>query len=745
MTGEICAAFAAGFLTAKEAIAIAYYRGLAVSKTPKDGAMVAVGLAVAASKEKIASFGLEGRVHMACSNSPESSTISGDSAAVDLLTIELQNQGIFARRLKTDNKAYHSHHMLSVGHEYEELVSSVYAKRTATETEAPCPKMFSSVTGKLGTRELIDTPGYWRRNLESPVLFNKSLQDLLAGGSCHLIEIGPHSALQQPIKEISNAVQSKEKLVYTPTLVRGRDAERCLLDLCGALFLHQQTVTLNKANRLSSKCKVLHSLPTYRWDHKTLLWNEPRISTSFRGREHVHHDLLGSRVLGTAEQSSQWRTILRVKEVPWLADHKLGSTTVFPGAGYLALAAEALSQWVKSKGSILPGVKFRQIHILNMLVLQDEKNGVEIFTELKPAQISGANVSKKWWRFEITSLAADISTTHANGFIATHDGEIIASNPKLSISMDSVEEQATRTWYNRLAKEGLRFGPTFQALKRIQNDRAQKLSQTVSETHLLRGGAIGEELQSEYLIHPITLDAMLQTGIIASAAGLIPRLHGKVPVTIESAEIVASATITSSDICTIHAHSENVGFGTIKFDTALQSPAGQIIARVDGVRAITYDENRLQTNTAEDERNPVLRVLWKPDISLLTNDNAAFLTAYTDRFAHSLGNESDLGRFAGAVDLLTHWSARLRILELGNLDDDASGVLLHLLHSETPLRRYRSYTRARVTYDGKLVGHEIHHAAGVEADGAQEHDVEIQSDAVFDAVIIPPVSLSRML
>lgn len=702
--------------------------------------MAAVGLSAAVTKEKITSLGLEGRIHMACSNSPESTTISGDSDAIDLLIPSLQDQGIFVRRLKTDNKAYHSHHMLSISQEYEDLVASVYTKRTACETSTSYIEMFSSVTGQLGTKKLIDNPEYWRRNLVSPVLFNDALQNLLANGSCHIIEIGPHSALQQPIKQISDAVQEfKDKLIYTSTLVRGKDAERCLLDLCSSLFLDQQTVALNKANRLSSTCKVLHSLPTYRWDHKDILWSEARVSTTFRGREYAHHDLLGSRVLGTAEQSSQWRNILRVKEVPWLADHKLGSTVVFPGAGYLTLATEALSQLVKSKKSTtLPGVKFRKIHILNMLVLQDEKKGVEILTELKPAQISGASVSKKWWEFGVTSIAAGISTTHANGFIAS-SGDVIASNSKLCFPTDTMEEQATRTWYNRLAKEGLQFGPTFQALKRIQNDRAQKLFQTVSETRLLHGGASsGGELQSGYLIHPITLDAMLQTGIIASAAGSIPRLRGKVPVSIESAEITATITVTSSDIYTIHAHSESIGFGIINADLALSSPAGQIVARVDGVRAIIYDQNRLQTNTAEEERNPVLRVLWKPDISLLTKENATFLTAYTDRFAQSLGNGSELGRFAGAVDLLTHWSSRLRILELGNLNDDASDILLHILYSETPLRRFRSYTRAKLADDGNLVGRAIHQSMGSGTNGTQNQDIEITNDAGFDAVIIPP-------
>ncbi|KAG9895476.1 ketoacyl-synt-domain-containing protein, partial [Aureobasidium melanogenum] len=43
-SGEVAAAFAAGLLTASEAISVAYYRGIAVNKHGKPGAMMAVGL-----------------------------------------------------------------------------------------------------------------------------------------------------------------------------------------------------------------------------------------------------------------------------------------------------------------------------------------------------------------------------------------------------------------------------------------------------------------------------------------------------------------------------------------------------------------------------------------------------------------------------------------------------------------------------------------------------------------------------
>ncbi|KAG9237170.1 reducing type I polyketide synthase 10 [Amylocarpus encephaloides] len=761
-SGEISAAFSAGYLTAVEAVAIAYYRGLAVSNAPVNGAMAAVGLCREASEHEITALGLQEQIRVACVNSPESSTVSGDASAIDRLVTVLTERGVFARELKTDNKAYHSHHMLKVGQHYEDLVSTVYAKRTSSNLDAFNTKMFSSVTGQLGTKKLIDSPSYWRRNLESPVLFDTAMRDMMTEQASHFVEIGPHSALQQPIKQIERAIEGKEgSNVYSSTITRGKDAERTLLDLCGALFLHQQPISVSKANRLASidddskifgsSSKVVHDLPAYSWNHSAMLWNESRVSADFRAREHARHDLLGSKVLGTAERTSQWRNVLRVKEVPWLEDHKLGSTMVFPGAGYLALAAEALSQVQKSAGADLPGVIFHQVHILNVLVLEDEKHGMEVFTELRPSPISSATSSGKWWQFEITSLAAKMSTIHASGMIAVH-GESTIPNPRFDYSLESMEEQAIRTWYDKLAKEGLRFGPTFRSLTKIYHDRARKVCRTVSETQLLQGGVVDEVKQSPYLVHPITLDALLQAAIIASAAGSIPKLRGKVPVTIGTATILAATPDEAKGLCTIYADSEDRGFGTININAELRSTSGRILASVGDVRAIAYEENTLSTDVA-DERNPVLRVLWKPDVATLSSRHAPQLLNYTNRFSQSLSNEcrrSDLGKFAGAVDLLTHSDARLRILELGNQDAANTSILLDILYAGTPLKRFQSYTCSSGVRDasGKLLGRQALGTPTIDED-LLDAETEIKSDALFDAIIIPPTlsptTLSELL
>lgn len=113
-SGEIGAAYAAGVLTAKDAMLIAYYRGihskLARGADGTKGSMMAVGLSVEEAIDFCNQPYLRGRVYIAASNAPTSVTLSGDMAAIEEAKASLDADQKFSRLLKVDT-AYHSHHM----------------------------------------------------------------------------------------------------------------------------------------------------------------------------------------------------------------------------------------------------------------------------------------------------------------------------------------------------------------------------------------------------------------------------------------------------------------------------------------------------------------------------------------------------------------------------------------------------------------------------------------------------------
>ncbi|KAL9116631.1 MAG: hypothetical protein Q9187_006844, partial [Circinaria calcarea] len=759
LEGEIAAAFAAGHLTADEAITIAYYRGLTVSEVCRNGSMLATGLDHKMAAVMISDLALQDKACVACVNSPESTTISGDSEAIEELLPILQERGIFARKLKTDDKAYHSHHMKFVGQRYEDLLSLVCSTKPSNYTnfkstsDHPDNKdihMFSSVSGNPIGKDIVTSTGYWRANLELPVLFSDALEKLLRSDLYHIIEIGPHPALGQPIREIQKRLQLHEdRINYSSTLSRGKNAETSMLDLAGKLWSCGNTVLFDKINNQSSvrststtptiAGQVLHSLPSYNWHYDAPLWNESRVSSDFRKRKYKHHDLLGSRVPGSPGKSALWRNLLKVKRVSWLQDHKLGQTTVFPGAGYLAMAIEGLYQVEELDHSAPLSITLHQVHLSNILILPDDSNGIEVFLQIEPVKISSITSSILWWRFEITSNFAGTATTHANGLIAV-DRILTGIKQELYIDEDTMQKQSTRTWYDKLAKEGLYFGPAFRSMSEIHTHRGKTVSCAISKTFLQRGGGLGHDQQSEYAIHPITIDSLLQTAIIASASGTVSNLQGNVPVSIDRLVIVTQTFPDVANLCTVRATSKKVGFGTVMLKAELEDTKGHILAKIDGVRAISYMETLPPSNTNA-ERNPALRIFWKPDISMFSMNRIQGLTSYIERFASLLSKKfvnSEVGCFAAALDLITHQNPRLQILEL---DIDGKGQLGDLLDQVgiglSP-RRFESYTKAVMMEDGGLLGYKFPTNAKLAIKALEPS--RIKQGFTFDAVIIPPVS-----
>jgi len=237
-SGEIAAAFSAGFISASEAIILAFYRGKVVRDINTDGAMLAVGLgaeAVSPYLDKV-----KGDVVIACHSSPEDVTLSGDAIALKTIDKDLSANSIFARFVKTNGKAYHSHHMQPAAAKYEALVRHARLDMLPEAPPSANAKMVSSVTNSILPEETVLDEAYWSANLLSPVLFNQVIQKIGTSPEFAsvdmLIEIGPHSALSGPIRQIKTEYKF-EKLQYLPTLIRGEDSASSLLKLAGELFL----------------------------------------------------------------------------------------------------------------------------------------------------------------------------------------------------------------------------------------------------------------------------------------------------------------------------------------------------------------------------------------------------------------------------------------------------------------------------------------------------------------------------
>lgn len=341
-SGEMAAAYAAGCITAAEAIAAAYFRGQAVSRNTRQGAMLAVGLGVDEALVRIEQQGLAGLVKVAAINSPGSITLSGDVEAVKTLSAHLETEGVFNRMLKTGGNAYHSHHMATLGGEYQDMLSAGLARIRElglcnSDLRYPQISWVSSVSPSRTSKAASETgPSYWRSNLEEPVRFSDALSGLVVPMDRDrltvntLVEIGPHHALKGPVDQILKGL-GKPTTRYTHSLKRGEDGQSSILQLAGTLFGLNYPVDLAAVNSTDDEVAAGHvlvqgctvpDLPPYQYSYGPVSYHESRLSKEYRSRSVPRHDLLGSKLPGSAKLRPQWRNILRVKDLSWLRDHR---------------------------------------------------------------------------------------------------------------------------------------------------------------------------------------------------------------------------------------------------------------------------------------------------------------------------------------------------------------------------------------------------------------------------------------
>lgn len=273
-------------------------------------------------------------ISIGCINSPTNVTVTGDRSSIDALEAMLNGQGIFARKLPV-NVAYHSAYMQPIGAEYSRRIGNV-SPRNRCEHASNDPVLFSSVTGTQVAAETMTRAEYWEDNLVSKVQFSNALQHMLDhlmgqdanfSNKAHLLlEVGPTSALQRPVKDTIDHVGKHSNFHYDAILKRYASNQLSCLESMGRLISSGHKIDLmpiNFPDTPTSSLRCLTGLPAYPFNQSRKYWTESRISKSFRFREHSRHELLGAPVADWNPLQPRWRNIIRAKEQPWILHHQV--------------------------------------------------------------------------------------------------------------------------------------------------------------------------------------------------------------------------------------------------------------------------------------------------------------------------------------------------------------------------------------------------------------------------------------
>ncbi|KAI3331710.1 ketoacyl-synt-domain-containing protein [Xylariaceae sp. AK1471] len=640
-SGEIAAAYAAGLISAQSTITAAYFRGKVAASHKTDGAMIATGLGAEQVTPYLEDVSSLGRVVIACYNSPNSTTLSGDREAIEKLKEILDEAKVFSRLLKTGRKAYHSHHMLEASIQY-----AAHLKKEATAAEAKNKgvTMFSTVTAKPISNNTDQglSDAYWADNLNSPVLFEHGVRSMLRDmpDIGVLIEIGPHSTLSSPLRQICQSVD-RTSMVYLPTLKRKAHDTEQILRLAGNLWAIDVPIDVRAVTGVDKVCKdgsirtqtgmLLVDLPTYHWTYAKSNLAEPPISKEHRMMKTPRHDILGRRVVGMSPLGAIWRNVLRQRDLPWIVHHRVGGDVIVPAAGYLAIAIEAIMQVNEESQEVLEVQSYtiRDMVISSATVIPDDDKGTETMFYIWPTSseletIKNARI--QLYHFKMSSCSYGTWKETCRGIIGLNVKGATGSRRAQDFP-DMRYHSKHIDWLDKLRTVGVDLGPAFQQIRDVYTDsEASSASAMIKMTQSC--GLM--ENESRYVIHPTTLDSCLQPALAAMhrgrlrdlRCGLIPTHFGEVTVYPGSAEQL-------TNYCTLQLWSPMSKPGNRATTSNIQvfTHDGVVIVDIVNSRALLYRAAIPRQMQGNLQQNLYVKLDWKIDADYLgwANDSGAFL------------------------------------------------------------------------------------------------------------------------
>ncbi|TAQ90890.1 hypothetical protein B7494_g783 [Chlorociboria aeruginascens] len=645
-SGEIAAAYAVRAISAKSAWKISYFRGkfAATLNEPQtcEYGMMAVGLSHSDIQLYLLKLGSSHETHgltVACVNSPSNITISGHVNKLDQLKELLDEDMIFARKLQV-GVAYHSPQMEEIADIYLQSIQDIEPGEVSGKTDF-LPMMISSVTGNRVTRDELTQAKYWVQNMVSQVQFSHALSVMCSSSSnkhpkkidgSHrqivsintLLEIGPHAALKGPIRDTLKSITGDSNISYASVLERFIPADQSFLETCGRLFCAGYPIDFKQVNRqsCSSSLKSLVDLPAYQFNHSRSYWCESRLSAAQKFRTVGRHDLLGTPVPDWNAADARWRNIFKSSELPWVPEHKINESPIYPAVGMLVMAIEGIKQ-LADHGRTIKGYSLKDTSFLEALDTSRSSEGVETQTSIK-------SLGNTWSEFEIRTFVDGEWVKNCRGSICLEydqaPGEMNTGQEleAETTHLRGVYSDATKSckpvdasfMYQRMIDFGYSYGPAFRSMKKIACSNSGEAIAEVQAYQWLPSTHF-----QAHVIHPTTFDGILQLVCTALTEGGTKHLPTIIPTYIHKLWISDSGLSPTVAGCSIpplkaHVKADFVGFRGSSSSLFVLDAENNLRMTVEALET-TLISGLDSGEGMSGETQRCFAIDWKPDLQIL--------------------------------------------------------------------------------------------------------------------------------
>ena len=547
--GELAAAHVAGVLSLEDACTLVTARARLMQALPTGGAMVAV----AAAEADVLPLLTDG-VSIAAVNGPASVVLSGDEDAVLAVAEKFEKTS----RLKVSH-AFHSALMEPM------LADFAFIARNLTYRTPEIP-----IVSTVSPDADLTSPEYWVSQVRDAVRFADGIRTLLDAGVTTFVEVGPSAVLTAMGQTCLGA---DDHATFVPVLRKDRPEAESAAAAVASLFVHGSTVDFSAFYAGGSVVE----LPTYAFQRKRY-WLENPTGARVRGVAEVgqrdaEHPLLGAVVVAADSGGVVLTGRLSAKAQPWLADHVVQGSLVFPGTAFVELAVRAgdevgcgrLDELTLAAPLILPPDGAVRLQVV-VGALESEQRSLGIFSQSED--------SSEWVQHGSGRLSASAGTPAA-----------VAEWPPAGATEIDVTSR-----YDDLAAQGFDYGPVFAGLRRVWQD-GDRLAAEVALPEDADASAFG--------LHPALLDAALHTIGLAGPTEDKPVLpFAWSGVSLHAAGAAELRVLISSDV-------EN----TVSLTATDATGAPVLSVESLSLRPIAADAFRATRSAVDDS---LFRVEWQP-------------------------------------------------------------------------------------------------------------------------------------
>ncbi|MDI3284217.1 type I polyketide synthase [Polyangium sp. 15x6] len=661
--GEIAAAYVSGALSLEDAARVVGRRSRALTRFLGTGAMATTELSREELSQRLARFG--GRIEVAAVNGPKATSVSGDPQAIEELVRELSDEQIFVRKLHF-NVATHYAQMEVMQGELSQILGGLAPR-------APSVPFYSTVTGDRLDGPALDEE-YWYHNLRKMVRFADATERLIADGHRVFIEVNPHPLLAMPLQANLEAAGVSGLIVSTLRREHGSLARV----LSSWAELHTSGVAIHHARMFRGAQRA--PLPTYPFQRERY-WLDvpsPRGTAAPRAGATSGHPLLGAPFrMSVPKGAVFWEQVLSLDTLPWLRDHCVEESCVFPGAGYVEMGLAAAKEVLRDRGVLLEEVELRQALVLTdtastLVQITLEEAGPSSFRlSIAERQSSAGREAERWQEL----VAARVGPAPENE--GRSEGALRLDEARARCA----RERSVDAHYESFSERGHRYGPAFRGLRRLFCDADGKRALGLIALPDAASGA------DAFVIHPALLDACIHVLFAAEPADAHLPAGPLVPVKIDRVYGFRAASKLVWCEATVSARRGAPG---LVADLCIWEESGALVGRVDGLHLEPL--GRDATAQAEPWSKWLLGVAWRdfeepprplaktaPGRWLVLSDRREFADKIAAELASAGGDvQVVLGRSddrAGGIDPLDRHAVERMIADSLRVPSPLRGVI----------------------------------------------------------------------